>query len=287
MIKSEDCFVKIDDKNTLGMKCIGDVNKNSTPIILIHGSAENGRIFYSKSMKGFAPYLAQNGHTVYVVDLRGKGLSTPHISKEINFGQLDVIKDLKLVFDFIQSRHPDKKQIWGSHSWGGVLINCFMLRFEEVIKDIKCNFHFATKRSIHGKSWNKFFQINLGFNFIMSLQARLTGMVAPKFFGIEAEAKDYHLDLVRWVRPSAFIDLTDGLNYQEKAKLIKLPRALHISADNDPILGNPYDIEAHIKECHIQDYERWHMQGYDHNTILTDKKALNDHFPRLLEWISQ
>tara|TARA_B100001971_G_scaffold37960_1_gene33034 strand:- start:77787 stop:78650 length:864 start_codon:yes stop_codon:yes gene_type:complete len=287
MLNQENIFIPINAKTKLGVKKIFQKGKAQNPIVLIHGSAENGRIFYSKSLKGFAPYLAQNGHTVYVVDLRGKGLSTPHISKKVNFSQLDVIKDLKLVFDYVKKQHPGEKQIWGSHSWGGVLINCFMLRFDEVIQDIKCNFNFATKRSIHGISLKKIYMVHFGFNFIMSLQARLFGKVSPLVFGIESEAKDYHLDLVRWVRPSAFIDLDDGFNYEEKAKVTKLPRALYLSASDDPVLGNPADVDAHIKECHLKDYERWHLEGYDHNTILTSKNAINEHFPRLLEWLSQ
>lgn len=286
MLKDENLFVKIDEHNQLGIKYIYKEGHDKEPIILIHGSAENGRIFYSKSLKGFAPFLADNGYPVYVIDLRGKGLSTPHISKKVNFTQLDVINDLKLIFDFILTRHPSQKQIWGSHSWGGVLINSFMLRFDSVIPQIKCNFHFATKRSIHSFSLKKVYMVNFGFNFLMSFKARTLGYVPPLFFGIESEARDYHLDVVRWVRPSAYVDLTDGFNYEEKAKTTELPPALHISADKDPILGNPFDIEAHIKECHIANYERWHMHGYDHNTILTDKKALKEHFPRLLAWIS-
>ena len=286
MLESKDLFVQITDEIKIGIKHIYHTEQaNKEPIILIHGSAENGRIFYSKSMKGLAPFLASHSHPVYVVDLRGKGLSIPKISKEFNFNQTDVINDLKYVYDYILKLHPEHKQIWGAHSWGGVLINCFMLRNSEVISNIKSVFHFATKRSISVKSWKKYFQINFGFNFLMSLQARLTGMVAPKFFGFEAEAKDYHLDLVRWVRPSAFIDLRDGFDYFLASQNIDLPRALYISASDDPILGNPVDVDAHIKECHLKNYERWHLEGFDHNTLLTSKDAIDGHFTRLLGWI--
>ena len=40
------------------------------PILLLHGSVENGRIFYTDSGRGLASYLARNGHDVYVCDLR-------------------------------------------------------------------------------------------------------------------------------------------------------------------------------------------------------------------------
>ena len=37
---------------------------NAPPALMIHGSVENGRIFYSNSGKGFAPFLADQGFDV-------------------------------------------------------------------------------------------------------------------------------------------------------------------------------------------------------------------------------
>ena len=50
---------------------------NHVPVLLLHGSVEDGRVFYSRKGKGLAPYLAINGFEVFVPDFRGHGYSTP------------------------------------------------------------------------------------------------------------------------------------------------------------------------------------------------------------------
>jgi predicted alpha/beta hydrolase len=49
------------------------VDANAPALLLIPGSIENGHIFYSKSGKGFAPWMAERGFDVFVADLRGRG----------------------------------------------------------------------------------------------------------------------------------------------------------------------------------------------------------------------
>jgi len=61
-------------------------NANGAPVLMIHGSVENGKIFYSSSGKGFAPYLAKKGYDVFVVDLRGRGQSKPLVNKYSEYG---------------------------------------------------------------------------------------------------------------------------------------------------------------------------------------------------------
>ncbi|HYX81614.1 MAG TPA: alpha/beta fold hydrolase, partial [Gemmatimonadales bacterium] len=60
-------------------------------VFMLHGSIENGRVFYSASGKGLAPYLAQHGFDVFVPDLRGRGASTPHVGRHSSYGQTEII----------------------------------------------------------------------------------------------------------------------------------------------------------------------------------------------------
>ena len=59
---------------------------------MVHGMVEDGRIFYHKSGKGLACYLAKQGYDVYVVDLRGIGQSTPKISADSDHGQTEPLE---------------------------------------------------------------------------------------------------------------------------------------------------------------------------------------------------
>ena len=65
--------------------------KTDVPVLLLHGSIENGKIFFTKGGKGLAPYLSQLGFDVYVPDMRGKGESLPKISSKHNHSQFEQI----------------------------------------------------------------------------------------------------------------------------------------------------------------------------------------------------
>ena len=96
-----------------------DITPTGDPILMIHGSVENGRIFYSNSDKGFGPYLARQGYDVYVADFRGRGKSKPLISEKSNWGLKEIIEqDIPEMVRFIGERRPNTKLNWVTHSWG-------------------------------------------------------------------------------------------------------------------------------------------------------------------------
>ncbi|PTB97869.1 hypothetical protein C9994_00645 [Marivirga lumbricoides] len=107
MITSESHFIEKEGYNLHLRRFFTPDAKAS--IFLLHGSIEDGRIFYSKSGKGLAPFLAQNGYDVFVADLRGKGKSTPNISPESDFGQKEAImEDMPAFMDYINQKNWQK-----------------------------------------------------------------------------------------------------------------------------------------------------------------------------------
>src|SRR5690606_33141901 len=95
----------------------------SRPVLLLHGAVENGRIFYTDSGKGFAPFLASWGFDTYSADLRGRGGSGRPISRESGYGQTEAIRDeLPALARAVSDRHGGMPVDWVAHSWGGVLM---------------------------------------------------------------------------------------------------------------------------------------------------------------------
>ena len=138
-IRAESIFIPINSEEILHLKHIYK-HTNGTPIFLLHGAIENGKIFYSDSGKGLAYFLAEKGYDVYVADLRGRGKSTPNISKDSTFGQMEIIcEDIPSFADEINKRRGKTKQIWMAHSWGGVLISSFLARNPDYINTVKCS----------------------------------------------------------------------------------------------------------------------------------------------------
>ena len=59
-------------------------DKPKRVVLMIHGAVENGRIFYSNSGKGLAPFLCNSDSDVFVIDLPGRGESQPPFFLKIN-----------------------------------------------------------------------------------------------------------------------------------------------------------------------------------------------------------
>ena len=91
-LKYESLFIPINKTDTLHLQRIYK-NPDGDPVFMLHGSIENGKIFYSNSGKGFAPYLANNNYDVFVADLRGRGKSSPSINTHSNFGLIEAINE--------------------------------------------------------------------------------------------------------------------------------------------------------------------------------------------------
>src|SRR5215203_377312 len=97
IFREESIFIPFRAGEQLHMKRFF-TGENDPPVFMLHGSIENGRIFYSASGKGLAPFLASNGYDVFVADLRGRGLSTPSINRHSTYGVHESIMEEIPVF---------------------------------------------------------------------------------------------------------------------------------------------------------------------------------------------
>ena len=86
-IQEEFYDIRVNKTDTLFLKRIYQ-NKDGPVLFFLHGSIENGRIFYSNSGKGLAPFLLL---TVFVFVLSPLGC----------FVQVLVVKIVRLVFCYV------------------------------------------------------------------------------------------------------------------------------------------------------------------------------------------
>ncbi|PIY13081.1 MAG: esterase [Flexibacter sp. CG_4_10_14_3_um_filter_32_15] len=277
----------------------GSELQNLPSILLIHGSVENGRIFYSVNGKGFGSYLAENGFDVFVADLRGKGESKPNISSKSNFGQTEyILEDLPTFANKVREIKGHFPAYWAAHSWGGVMIPPFMLRFPQVAEAAKKMVFFGSKRRIRTKGVEKILKIDFVWNFLGKISSKTLGyMPTTKFgFGSDDESSGFIKESNKWIYEDKWI-CKDGFDYQSSFQNLKqkngyFPPTLHIAAAKDTILGNPNDVKLLKEEIDNQSDELWllsksnqNLHDYDHNNMLTHKDAINDHFPKILEWL--
>jgi predicted alpha/beta hydrolase len=262
---------------------------------MLHGAIENGKIFYSKSGKGFGPFLANKGFDVFIADIRGKGESTPKVSKKLNHSQTELITlDVPKSLDKIKEITGKDEFHFVSHSWGGVILYAFLARFHKQYK-IKSQVMFAGKRRISVISPKRILHADIIWNLYGKLSGALLGYIPFKYskIGSENEPKTMFKQMNKWVYSKDWVDMEDDFDYSKALHKIDLPPTLHLTGIKDDVLGNPIDVELLRKEAGEHQESELSILGknygnqhdYDHINILTHPLAKEDHFITAYEWI--
>lgn len=264
------------------------------PVLMLHGAIENGRIFYSGSGKGLAPFLARNGFDVYVADLRGRGKSIPPIDSSSFFGQTEAItEDIPAFVKAIRKIRGPIPQQWIAHSWGGVLFSSFLARFPEYAEKVSSLVYFGSKRTVRVWNIHRLLKVELAWNLLCPLACRIAGYLPARRLRIGSDSetvKSYHQS-ADWVRKDAWID-ADGFDYGAAIKKLVLPPIWYLAAVNDHALGHPSDVWNFMDSAGVQksrytvlSREKGNLHDYDHINMLTHPDAVEDHFPQVLEWL--
>lgn len=269
-------------------------NTAGPAVMLVHGSIEDGKIFYSKSGKGIAPFLAKKGFDVYVVDLRGKGESKPAIDAKSDFGQREaILEDMPDLISSIQANHQKEIEFIGAHSWGGVITLSYLARFE--MPSLKGLFFFGSKRDVRVQNLKRWFNIDLLWNRLGTYLVHKYGYLpAVKYkAGSDNESKRFYLEVNHWVYSKDWIDTTDGFNYAQALRNKQLPPLLSLTGTKDTHSGHAKDVKRLLKEIGGQENHQFKLIGkktghkvdYDHINLLTHPKAQEDHFQYLVDWL--
>jgi len=263
-------------------------------VVLIHGSVENGKIFYSESGKGFAPWLAERGYDVFVPDLRGRGLSTPSIGAGSDFGQMDMINtDIPAIISHIQTLKGTRKLWFGAHSWGGNLLLAMLARHHE-LADVQGMVLFGTKRRVSVWNWERIYKLNFYWRFMAPIAIRKHGYLPAKgtVFGADNETKRIFEETNFWLDNRTWTDPVDGFDYGKALRSVKLPPILGLTGSADKVLGHPIDCRKVLEETGPTGWEMkvvgtntGFKHDYDHINLLTHKDSASDVFPMVGNWM--
>lgn len=262
-------------------------------VLMVHGAIENGRIFYSNSGKGWAPFLASCGWDVWVADLRGKGGSQPKVSRRSRYGQYQAImEDIPAFVQYIR-QHSSLPFHLNAHSWGGVL--CLAALARGVVETpVQSMVFFGSKRKIYQKNCKKFRVIDLGWNITGVTASYLWGYLPAKalHFGSDNEARRFFLQTNHWVYSDAWIDPEDQFNYHTAFSQIHLPPLFSLTGSKDDLLGHPEDAQhlldetgLHLRKVCVIGTQEGYRHDYGHIDLLTHPDAPLDHFPEIEKWM--
>lgn len=293
-LQQESLFIPIGDDTQLHLKRISS-DRQGPPVLMIHGSIENGRIFYSKNGKGVGPYLARHGFDVFIADLRGKGQSTPPIDNDAQFSQTDAIReDIPAFLAKINEIRGERAIHFVAHSWGGVLFLAHLARKPDT--EVASMVMFGTKRRVSVMNWQRLVKIDFLWSFFWRILVRRYGYLPVRRFGLGAdnEAKNFYLQTSKWIYQKDWIDPEDGFDYGAALRKMDLPHALYLTGRNDHCLGHRQDVQLLMGETGQPHHEFWLLSkgngnaiDYGHIDILTHPKAPDDHFPGVVEWLSR
>ena len=100
----------------------GQSNKAKQPIVLVHGSFTNRRFWLSSQGIGLARHLVESGFDVWLMEMRGHGLSPRNRDYTDNSLEHYASSDVPAINEFVIEK-TGLKPIWLGHSLGGVLIS--------------------------------------------------------------------------------------------------------------------------------------------------------------------
>jgi len=291
----ESIFIPINDVDQLHLKRFYS-DPDGIPLFLIHGSIENGKIFYTSSGKGLAPYLAREGFDVFVVDLRGRGKSTPKIDKYATHGLTNTMEeDIPAVVEKIKQIRGDVPQHWISHSWGGVSLLGYLAKKSKDV-NLKSMVFFSTKRHISIRTLRKFYLIDVLWNIMGSFAVWRNGFLPALRIkmGADNESARCYKETNDWVYQTKWLDWRDQFDYAAALQNADLPPILSVTGAGDKVLGHPTDCMYLLNEIKARNYEfkilgreAGNLQDYDHINILTHPDAAKDQFPMTKDWILQ
>jgi pimeloyl-ACP methyl ester carboxylesterase len=268
-------------------------NEGGEVVVLFHGYFEDGRIFYSQSGKGFAPFLMQHGYDVFVADFPGKSMADYRIADGLDYSQNDIITQI-IPAIMAQVREVSGASLLhvGAHSWGGVVVMAYMSRFKD--ENIQRFFSFGAKRRIGRVGWRKWVYIDFGWHYLGKRMTNKYGFLPSQKMrmGNEDEPKSYYVETTAWIYNHQWIDPKDGYNYLEGFNNYAAPPSFFITGAKDKILGHPKDVQAlmHEMQSNTVKYStigtsNGHLHNYDHINLLTHKDAPNDHFKLIVAFL--
>jgi pimeloyl-ACP methyl ester carboxylesterase len=279
------------------MRICANPDQAGPPVFMLHGSIENGRIFYSKSGKGFGPFLARAGYDVYICDLQGRGLSTPSINGKSDHGQAEAIaEEIPAFLREIQHLRGNIPMHFVSHSWGGVSLLAYLAR-PSVAVDVRSMVFFGTKRRITVRNGAYWWSIGIGWHLIARTSNLFKGFVAARQtrMGSDNISRGTWKETNDWIYQKEWRHWKDGFDYHAAFRQMKLPPILSFAGVNDKVLGHPTDVKllldelgpGHEVRLEMLSKENCHLHDYGHIDMLTHNLAEDDHFPMALEWMQK
>ena len=290
------------------------------PVVLCHGLAANKYAVDLDYSHSLAYFLKQKGYTVFVLNLRGCGLSYYENKKgykDFNFDDI-VENDLSAVIQNIKEITGTPKVNWIGHSMGAMIAQGFLGRNLEGSKDIASFISIGGPGRIdHAKgTWlgllskyhilNNYFDLRFTARLIAPLTTKIPDFLKDKFYtkenlsnrtlqkllnvGIENIAEGLANQFIHFLEVGTEETIDKKTNYREALKNITIP-SLFIAGSIDKIATPECvrfameNISSKKKKMLTIGKEYGYPINYCHTSLLLGNRSKKDIFPHTLEWL--
>ncbi len=112
--------------------------------------------------------------------------------------------------------------------------------------------------------------------------------------GADDEPGSFFFQCNKWVYSNKWTDPVDKFDYLKAFKEVDFPPVYSLTGVSDHSLGNSICVNKMLKEINPKNLihtdlgvKNGYKNNYDHINILTHPDSVNDHFPKLLNWLTQ
>lgn len=263
---------------------------NGAPLLLIAGLANSSSQF---NQNGYAEHLARQGYDVYLLDLLGRSLSWPAITRQSEYSvHLIINNDLPLVFDRIAQLNQPVKATLVQGFYGPILM-AFFAKFPNFYQSIDATINFGVRRLETGalKDYSKWSRFNSLF--LAKLSLIFNGVISGKItaLGDASEAPSVYATFRHWSNKK-WIDDHDQFDYAKAVQSLNICPSLYFCGKGNHILAQKADVLAYMRELGPHNARLMTLgknlgnkHNYQYQSMLSHKDAIMDHLEQVDHWL--
>lgn len=256
------------------------------PVVLVPGTFCQRSFWISRNGVGLGPFLRERGHDVWIMELRGHGLS-PKDRRFRRWSAEDHLRhDLPAVQALVETE-TGRRAHWVGHSWGGTAIVGSMAG-GWLDQDRVRSACVLGANITEGDEWMKRRLPRLGAWLLLTA----LGRVPARLFrlGPEDESRAYILEFYRWKGASPRWETRGGRSYWDGVRGIRAPLLTFAAAadTNDPWTGCKELFDAtgsDDKSFVLLGEEQGFSHDYEHVEMIIGKAAQAEVWPRIADWL--
>jgi len=267
---------------------VAGVSSHATPVLLVHGNFSNRGFWISPRGIGLAPFLSGRGYDVWIVELRGHGLSPkgpdfPGITAEDH-----IQGDLSAAVRYICDR-TGKPIFLSGHSAGGIFVASYASA-SCLQPDRFLGIALFGAQLAGGERFLRMPPLA----FLSEALLKVLGRVPARLLGLgpEAEPAGEMLEFIRWKKRGGRWEDSRGFSYRDGLKAVETPvLAVAGAADrNDSPAGCRElldDFGSRDKRFVLLARGEGFSKDYDHIGMIVSKEAALEVWPLLADWMDE